>query len=128
MNKLKKWLDKTNKSFKKYEGFYSLAVGLALMVSGLTLFWLGFHNFDTAQNLDFLQSLITRYQSENNLPVETLFHETTLSAKKVYDYRGLYTQGVIQSFKGFFLSLFGASLIGYGIRDYNRVLNENKNP
>ena len=125
-NKIKKWFDKINKSRKKYEGFHSLTAGLILIVLGLTYFWLGFHNFDLGQNFDFLQSLITKYQSKNNLTVETLFHETTLSGKPIYDYQEIYRKGIIQLFNGFFLSLLGAFLIGYGLRDYIGVLNENK--
>lgn len=107
--------------YSKYEGLTTLIIGIVCLFSGLFYaFILGFHNFDTAQNLEELSHIIENYQLRNNLTIETLFYESNIE-KNIVNLDNVYSEGILSLFRGSFLMIIGSIFIGYGIKDYEMM-------
>ena len=115
-------LKKVYNTIKKYENFVGLTVGLTLLILGLSIFFIGFHNFDLGQNFEFIDLSLTIHQLENNQSSRLEFYETTLGARNIYDFKQMYKDGLILASDGVIFILLGAILIGYGLRDYRGAL------
>ena len=94
------------------------------MITGIFLSLIGFHNFDTAQNFQFIDMVIKNYQLENGLLQESLFVETSINKEiiEAIELGGTYRMGIAQAYWGIFFNLLGMFLIGYGMKDYLELI------
>ena len=60
-------LKKLSEVWKRSENITLFLLSLGLFIYGLNLFWLGFHSFDSAQNLIFLRDDINMDLLKNNI-------------------------------------------------------------
>ena len=121
-------LRKIDRWIQRWDGYISLNIGIVTLIAGMILSLIEFHNFDISQNLSRLDLMINNYQLENGLPEKDLFVETTLDGERIEvkelgkEYRG----GLQQALKGMLLNIIGMFLIGYGVRDYLRLIRGEK--
>lgn len=93
--------------------------GIVILLFGLYMLWvLGFHSFDSCQNYIFMQSAYEHILRDNDVEQRPVFVETSLNGREM-TFEECYTDGIVWFIKGSLLSLFGAAMIGYGIRGIN---------
>lgn len=98
---------------------FIIFIGLCILFVGITNFWIGYHNMDIAHNEEILECQINKIFKEKSINMVYDIRETNLSYE-INELRKVFLDGTKSMIWGFYISLFGMFLIGYGVKDENK--------
>jgi len=107
-------MKKLKQDFKKNFNLIVLMMGFTILICGFWYTLIGFHNFDTAQNLIFMRNTFETEYAKNNIEFNHVFYETTLS-RKIVGLEETYVDGLRILLYGLRLLIIGCIIFGYGI-------------
>ena len=97
--------------FALYGAFASIVLGVAVFITGFTIFWLGFHNNDIAWNLVIFRDFFNA-NTDTPLSWEDWGDNTSSGYAPVKE---IYKLSLAQLQVGLFFSLIGIALLFLGV-------------
>ena len=113
---IKKFLKGEEEHWKKKGNSFLFLVGLLLAIGGLRLFYVGFHNFDSAQNMIFIREDITSGLLREGIDFDVDPYTEQTSRGRYISLEEGYVMGVNQILKSIFFIITGFFMMGYYFR------------
>ena len=104
------------KKLKYIWGKIDLLTLIMLLIVGQYLYWVGFHNFDSSQNLEYMELTQNLFLCENNVSKYLEYKDFNWDGS-LNTHAENYLRGVRQNSYGFYLSIFSLILINIKINN-----------
>ncbi len=102
---------KINKKLMKIIIEFSFLISLLILIYGLNLFWVGFHNVDICHNEIVIQNMLS--ESLRSINKSFIIQEQKVFDGSIWSLSDCYLLGLKGIIEGFYVSIVGAFLLGY---------------
>ena len=99
--------------FNRFFNEFTFILVLILLIFGIEVFQVGFHNLDLCHNEMKLEKEINKVLDKSNISGKYTIRETRTFDREVWSLSDCYLDGLEGLTKGFYISIFGAFLLGY---------------
>ena len=101
------------KIFNRFFNEFTFILVLILLIFGIEVFSIGFHNVDLCNNEMGLEKEINKVLDKSNISGKYTIRETRIFDREVHSLKDCYLDGLEGLTRGFYISIFGAFLLGY---------------
>ncbi len=86
-------------------------VALIILIYGLNVFWIGFHNVDLCHNEMIIQDIVNKKFNKLNVS-NFIIRETKVYDGEIWGLSDCYRLGLKGMIQGFYISIVGAFILG----------------
>lgn len=98
------------KLLKETINSFSFLISLAILIYGVNVFWIGFHNIDLCHNEISIQNQLS--EDLRSINKSFIIVEKRVFDGEIWSLKDCYLNGLKGIIEGFYISLIGAFLLG----------------